>query len=1208
MTEEDSAASHQLAKDEGEWTSSRRTGRRARTTANRHRNAASTASEELRVDTRSKAERESAAERGSHSQGEEQRDTGHGVGSTGSEHSDQLEEPVIPVTVLASMEAETKTGSGRSNGLVPAEHVSGKEEEETEDDIALLEYLSGAESDYYELDRASRKGEDGDDPTPVMSLSPRSFDESLGTPGSPGGLLSVDEHGGFGQSPIRYTTVTRRMMVHAQEAPRQASTQVVQSPPRLASVERGGNDDEEGGETEAKQAVMTIMPRQAARARPAASEAENEWIACETEDGLTYYYNQRTQESQWTLPSHPGVRAYTSEELFTSVSAEELSETDSRKLSIMLHSGMDLQAVNSDGLTPLHVACKAGNEQAAALLIYYGAKLDARAIRDDATPLILACQTESEGIAKLLVESNASLSAHDSSGNTALHVAVHTGNEGVVMFVLRGCDHTLLSQKNTEGETALHIAAKHGYFGVVRSLLAYGASTKDEDSQGRTPLILSILENHVECVQLLQGVDSNASPAKPAAAPYHSSAYVSERRQGSGVERDALTVLHSYLFQILPNHSASESQTVYQLVEEVRGQIGALSASLQASNGREAHYRSQLEEASSNLAGKAEELKKEQDRCANFQNQLAVRELELEASRVSHRALSSRCELLESIARTAQEKLGRERLEHSRYEESMQEKLHLSLQDNASVIESCRELQATWSDHHQPHQFDPRLGRRDSQGFYEISDDLAHLESVQESIGENYHLLETEGSTSVTSGNQFRERAPSDQQQQYDGYRHSFEQYQYETAPEMLDTPPPLLDDLDESPTNKDNVTPPISPTRVGAVWNRFFENVGQASETRDSKDQKSYEPSSFTANQPQLNYSSNSFVFDAVRKNELRKLQDVLLRGVSPNQRDVAEKGTPLHLACELGDIDSVMLLSEFAADLEARDEAGNTPLLAACFQGNFECVKFLLQSAVSLRAVNDNGDSALHLSAWDGSISCVMILLEYGVDPMATNRYGLTALGNMKTRSPMRHKFDDLSEDHPMRRTLVILEEAERQSLQVIESQSTSTEDATEHHLQPPEKGNSRNTAKRPSWAQWLLGFRGPHPAEATPQTDQQKSETDDAHTSTTATEGNDADSEDAEDLSSYEESRLMMGETQYEPLTPPPEIEEALRRAKAVQSVYEPQSPAASTPTFPITRQDFSKHMTLSPSLRNPTKPHPPAAPTKIRARYVDTFNTA
>lgn len=484
---------------------------------------------------------------------------------------------MIPVTVLTSMEAETKAASNRSGGFVPAEHVAGKDEgDETEDDIALLEYLSGAESDYYELDRASRKREDADDPTPIMSLSPRSFDESLGTPGSPEGLLSVEEHGGFGRSPIRYTTVTRRMMVHAQETPRQASTQVVESPP-------GSRDDEDTHtvqNTEAKQAATSPMPRQTARSRPAVPEGESEWVACETEDGLTYYYNQRTQESQWTILSPPGARSYTSEELFAAVSAEEPSESDSRQLSIMLHSGLDLQVVNADGLTPLHVACKMGNEQAASLLVYYGAKLDARAIRDDATPLILACRAESEGIAKLLVDSNASLSAHDSSGNTALHVSVLAGNEGLVMFVLRSSDQSLLSQKNNEGETSLHIAAKLGYLGIVRSLLAYGASAKDEDSQGRTPLILSILENHVECVQLLQGIESSESPA-PATTPYYSATYSSDRRQGSGAERDALTVLHSYLFQILPNHSTSESQTVYQLVEEVRGQLGALSASLQ---------------------------------------------------------------------------------------------------------------------------------------------------------------------------------------------------------------------------------------------------------------------------------------------------------------------------------------------------------------------------------------------------------------------------------------------------------------------------------------------------------------------------------------------------------------------------------------------------------------------------------------------------
>ncbi|KAG6963097.1 hypothetical protein JG687_00006751 [Phytophthora cactorum] len=468
MSEEENSASHQSVKEDGgEWTSSRRVGRRARTAANRGENRALTVREELQVDTRSNAETERAAEEGH--EREEIREAGRGRSSTGSEHSDQLEEPVIPVTVLTSMEAEIKPPRLKSSGFVPAEHVAGRDEgEDTEDDIALLEYLSGAESDYYELDRASRKGEDAE----AMSSSPRSQDESLGTPGSPGGLLAVDEHGGFGQSPIRYMTVTRRMMVHAQEAPRQASPQVVESPPSSSDTEG------ESVNTEAKPAAT--VPR---RTRATPQESDSEWIPCETEDGLTYYYNQHTQESQWTIPTAPDVRTYSSDELFAAVSDEELSVTDSRHLSIMLHSGMDLQAVNSDGLTPLHVACKVGNEQAAALLVYYGANLDSRAIRDDATPLILACRAESEGIAKLLVESNASLSACDSNGNTALHVAVQTGNEGLIMFVLRGCDHTLLSQKNNEGETALHIAAKLGSFGIVRSLLAYGASVKDEDSQ-----------------------------------------------------------------------------------------------------------------------------------------------------------------------------------------------------------------------------------------------------------------------------------------------------------------------------------------------------------------------------------------------------------------------------------------------------------------------------------------------------------------------------------------------------------------------------------------------------------------------------------------------------------------------------------------------------------------------------------------------------
>lgn len=142
--------------------------------------------------------------------------------------------------------------------------------------------------------------------------------------------------------------------------------------------------------------------------------------------------------------------------------------------------------------------------------------------------------------------------------------------------------------------------------------------------------------------------------------------------------------------------------------------------------------------------------------------------------------------------------------------------------------------------------------------------------------------------------------------------------------------------------------------------------------------------------------------------------------------------------------------LLCEFAADVEVRDEAGNTPLLVACSQGHYECTKFLLQSAASLSAVNASGDSALHLAAWDGSADCVEIIFEYGVDPLATNNFALTPLANLKTRSPLRHKFDDLVDEHPMRCTLVLLEEMEQRALEERDEEGSEGESREpEHYL---------------------------------------------------------------------------------------------------------------------------------------------------------------
>lgn len=159
--------------------------------------------------------------------------------------------------------------------------------------------------------------------------------------------------------------------------------------------------------------------------------------------------------------------------------------------------------------------------------------------------------------------------------------------------------------------------------------------------------------------------------------------------------------------------------------------------------------------------------------------------------------------------------------------------------------------------------------------------------------------------------------------------------------------------------------------------------------------------------------------------------------------------------------------MLCEFGADVDVRDETGNTPLLVACSHGHYDCVVFLVQSAADLTAANTAGQSALHLAAWDGSAECVEILAEYGVDPLVTNALGLTALANVRTRSPLRHKFKDLVREHPIRRALDLLEDMEREARVAIadainEEEDEESEGSATSHEQPKQRGESVSPTK--------------------------------------------------------------------------------------------------------------------------------------------------
>lgn len=66
-----------------------------------------------------------------------------------------------------------------------------------------------------------------------------------------------------------------------------------------------------------------------------------------------------------------------------------------------------------------------------------------------------------------------------------------------------------------------------------------------------------------------------------------------------------------------------------------------------------------------------------------------------------------------------------------------------------------------------------------------------------------------------------------------------------------------------------------------------------------------------------------------------------------------------PLHTACRWGEIESVKVLVENGADVNALGEFGHTPLFSACGSGSFEMVEFLLKQGANPRVKNEWGTS---------------------------------------------------------------------------------------------------------------------------------------------------------------------------------------------------------------------------------------------------------
>ena len=174
---------------------------------------------------------------------------------------------------------------------------------------------------------------------------------------------------------------------------------------------------------------------------------------------------------------------------------------------------VDVNAIETDGATPLHWASHMDDQASVDVLLKAGAKPDV-ANMYGVTPLMLAAENGSAPMIERLLKAGASPNRAMPSGETPLMTAARTGRAPAVAALIAG-GADINARESAKGQTALLWALSGPHAEAARVLVEKGADVTLASKSGFTPLMMATRYNSVESVKLL--LDRGASLKETAA-------------------------------------------------------------------------------------------------------------------------------------------------------------------------------------------------------------------------------------------------------------------------------------------------------------------------------------------------------------------------------------------------------------------------------------------------------------------------------------------------------------------------------------------------------------------------------------------------------------------------------------------------------------------------------------------------------------------
>ena len=176
-----------------------------------------------------------------------------------------------------------------------------------------------------------------------------------------------------------------------------------------------------------------------------------------------------------------------------------------------VQSGVSVDAIEDNGCTPLHYACKYCRPSIVSALVKLGADTGIRDLAGN-LPIELAAACNCIEVVKVLL-SHGAITHTDAPRFCALHSAAAFGNEEMVDLLIASGVNLEEVADGEEGRTAMHWAVQEGHYAIVSTLLDNNANVNSQDENGYTPLIQAVSEGNLDIVQLLlrRGANPNLS-------------------------------------------------------------------------------------------------------------------------------------------------------------------------------------------------------------------------------------------------------------------------------------------------------------------------------------------------------------------------------------------------------------------------------------------------------------------------------------------------------------------------------------------------------------------------------------------------------------------------------------------------------------------------------------------------------------------------